>query len=616
MVPAEYPSSTFDVPCPSDPREAWALAPLIAGTPSYRTGRWIGGRFQYPRPRVSPPITPAPPSRPAAVLLHGADGSVATLCLDLDTSKALPQVVDNDARQLGKLLDECGLRYVADVSPSGGRHLYIPLSERLPAADARVLVEALGLLAPSLDPSPHQNITDGCIRVPGSAHKSGGHQQLTTPLAAAYDILKRRNPTHALNTLRHELAPELLRVQRLKDRAARQQRAGQEPGQPASAQAPVSTGNHSPLRILARTGLYETSKYPSASEARMAVLTHFAACGWTHDQVHRELTGEFRGLAALYGGPQKQDRLFRSEWTKAAVWTQNTRPITTKPGTARINDTSLPKPTGGAIKPSSAAVHQLVNDLENVLYAVLDARLLQLGRQGVSLRLLFRAILGYMRTMETDQLDVGCRTFATALGKHHGTVSRLLPVLAAASDGILAKVADARGRSADVYIIQLPAQYEELARTLSWRRGKIHAIRPVFRVLGDIAALVYEAVERGRHSPTTAELVRGTGISRTAVDKALITLSHHRLLQRRNGRWMLQRGTDLTALARRLGALEDASEQITRHRKQRAVWHAWLDRYLLPALSYNEADTNNDEDYWIPPAEDDEAFHYTIWQVA
>ena len=65
-------------------------------------------------------------------------------------------------------------------------------------------------------------------------------------------------------------------------------------------------------------------------------------------------------------------------------------------------------------------------------------------------------------------------------------------MLAAASDGILTKVAEARGRNADTYLIQLPAHFDQLARELSWRRGKIHGIRPVFRALGDVAALVYE----------------------------------------------------------------------------------------------------------------------------
>ena len=43
------------------PEQAWALAPLIAGQPAYRAGRWVRGKFQYqapprsslPRPRGS-----------------------------------------------------------------------------------------------------------------------------------------------------------------------------------------------------------------------------------------------------------------------------------------------------------------------------------------------------------------------------------------------------------------------------------------------------------------------------------------------------------------------------------------------------------------------------------
>jgi DNA primase len=106
---------------------------------------------------------------------------VATLCIDLDTSKALQSVVDDDARRLGSILEGCGIRYIADYSPSGGRHLYIPLAERMEAPAARELIEALARIAASLDPSPHQNVTDGCIRVPGSVHKRGGHQTLVTP---------------------------------------------------------------------------------------------------------------------------------------------------------------------------------------------------------------------------------------------------------------------------------------------------------------------------------------------------------------------------------------------------------------------------------------------------
>lgn len=531
-------------------------------------------------------------------MVHGSDGSVATLCLDLDTSKALKAVVDTDAANLRNRLSECGVTFVEDFSPSGGRHIYIPLQERLDASEARELVEALALTAASLDPSPHQNVTDGCIRVPGSAHKSGGHQVLITPLSQAYDILRRRNPAAAIAALRTVLAPELVRNRALK---ARQAKTAAAQRTAAAHLLQINAGSETALRWTARTGLYDTARYKSPSEARMAVLNHFSACGWTLDQVQNELAGQFSGLAALYGARAKQDRLIKQEWAKACAWTKP-EPRAGRGKDAFINNTSPTEPTGGAPKLSTAAIHQLVNDLENVLYAVLDHRFKDRGREGLSLRFLIRALLAYMRTKETDLLDVGCRTLAAAMGKHHVTIARLLPALVEASDGILTKVADARHKAADVYLIQLPEHYQQLARELTWRKGKIHSIRPVFRALGDASALVYETIERGRHSPTSAELIRISGISRSTVEKALTTMEGLRMLHRDGRHWKITATTNLRVLAERLGAIEDYQAQVSRNRRERAAWHAYLDRFM-DDNRMGEADLYDPEreQHWIPP---------------
>lgn len=586
-----------------DPAAAWVLAPLIAGQPTYRMGRWIGQRFQYPRPTTAPKITRTVPDRPAAVMLHGTDGSVATLCLDLDTSKALKGVVDSDAALLRTLLGDAGVVFVEDFSPSGGRHLYVPLQERLSHSEARELVEALGRVATSLDPSPHQNLTDGCIRVPGSAHKSGGHQTLITPLSQAYDVLRRRNTPATVAALRVVLAPELRRNRIEKDRQAK---AAASP-RPQLTRMPLpGAGSESPLRRTARTGLYDTARYASASEARMAVLNHLAACGWTLAQVTGELTGQFPGLAALYGS--KQGRLLPKEWANAQAFTSSTPGEKQAPAQGRgkdafINDTSLTQPTGGAIKPSPASIHQLVNDLENVLYAVLDHRIQTHGREGLSLRLLLRGLLGYMRTNNTNLVDVGCRTLAVALGKHHATIARLLPRLAAASDGILIKVMDARHKAADVYLIELPEQYQQLARELTWRKGKIHAIRPVFRALSDPAALVYEAIERGRHSPTTAEIIRTTGLSRSAVDIALANMEALAMIYRVSRAWSVTGSTNLSALAVRLGVMDEYQAHVARNRRERAAWHAYLDRFANSRVPESDLYDAERDEHWVPPDE-------------
>ncbi|MBG6218730.1 hypothetical protein IWX75_003217 [Arthrobacter sp. CAN_A6] len=567
------------------------------------------------------------PKAPAAVLIHGVDGSVRTLCLDLDTSKARKAVVDDDAARLGVLLSTAGLAYVEDFSPSGGRHLYVPLQEPVTAGEAREVIEALAFRAPSLDANPHQNVTDGCIRVPGSAHKSGGHQNLITPLTDAYGILTLRNPPGALAKLREDLAPELYRARRLK-----------RTGQTRAAATTASLKAHhthgvrqdkqahctdSHLRAVARTGLYDTARYASDSEARMAVLNHFAACTWTVDQVHAGMADEYAGLAALYG--TKTERLLPIEWAKAQAWTAKRTPSKApsqqaERSYARINNTSPTYLTGGSSNPatsqSSDSIHQLVNDLENVLYAALDVRLQTLGRASISLRFLIRAVLAYLRTNQTNLLDVGCRTFAVALGKDHVTIARLLPLLEKASAGVLTRVDRGRGRNADTYLVQLPREFEQIARDHTWRKGKIHAIRPVFRVLGDVAALTYEAIERAHHSPTTADLTRSTGISRTALRDALTGMETLGMIRRHHGSWQAVVSTNLLQLADRLGATEDRQEQITRYRHQRAAWHAWLDRHLVPQLEEHELYDQEIDEYWLPPIEDEYEHQRSLWNAA
>ncbi|MEG9250356.1 hypothetical protein V6S67_19880 [Arthrobacter sp. Soc17.1.1.1] len=624
----EAPPVVSDAPRRNDSKKAlWALAPLIAGQPAYRLGRRINGALRYQQ-SATRPITGTLPAAPAAVMIHDVDGSVRTLCLDLDTSRtARRAVVDADAARLGQLLTGVGLAFVEDRSPSGGRHLYIPLQEPITAADARRLVEALQLHAPSLDPNPHQNVTDGCIRVPGSPHKLGGHQILITPLTEAYGILRRRNPTAALTALRQTLAPELHRLgqnkghqQRTAADAIATLRSSAAAGH-TTLRASSRAGERSVLRSVAITGVYDTSTYPSDSEARMAVLNHFAGCGWTVDQVRAGMTDQLAGLTALYGDTSRINRLLPGEWAKAHARVTAKAPAErARDRYAPIYNTSQtqltpPSPNQASI-PSAATIHQLVNDLEVINYAILDSHFDQLGRIGISLKFLMRALLGFMRTNETNILDVGCRSLAVAVGKDHVTVARLLATLERTSRGIITRIHRGRGRNADTYAIDLPADLEQHARVLPWRKGKIYGIRPVFRALGEVAALAYEGIERARHSPTTIELSRATGISRNTLSDRLATMENLGMIRRHHGAWQITTTTNLRQLADRLGATDDYSAQISRYRKERAAWHAWLDRHLVPQLNEHEVHDPDVDDYWLPPADDDHKHHLALWNAS
>jgi DNA-binding transcriptional ArsR family regulator len=243
-----------------------------------------------------------------------------------------------------------------------------------------------------------------------------------------------------------------------------------------------------------------------------------------------------------------------------------------------------------------------INDLENVLYSVLDHRLARIGREGITLRFLIRAVLGFARAKQTLLVDVGCRAFALAMGQHHGTIARLLPRLVKYSGGMLGKVENGRGKRADSYLLGCPEQWKDVAAATAWRKGTIHGIRPVFRALGAPAALVYEAVERSRHSPTTAEIVLATGMSRPTVAKELATLAELAMIERDHGTWRLVHTTNLGTLAGWLGVQEEYEAQLRLVKAQRRIWHAHLERFMEPVI--REEDLYDQEqsewDPWIP----------------
>ena len=88
------------------------------------------------------------------------------------------------------------------------------------------------------------------------------------------------------------------------------------------------------------------------------------------------------------------------------------------------------------------------------------------------------------------------------------------------------------------------------------------------------------------------------------------------MIRRHHGRWEVVATTNLTQLADRLGATEDREQQITQYRKQRAAWHAWLDRHLTPKLEEHELYDAEVDEYWLPPAENEDEHQRSLWNAA
>ncbi len=327
---------TCDTPCitPGLSRgaaeAAWrAVTASIAGTPHVRVSR-DGGRT-FPA-RHARPLPADPPGQPCTVPVY--DPGPATgrmLALDLDPARArVDQGVDTtlvsaqaeverQAAEVGQLLERLGGRCITDVSPPGGRHVFVVFASPLPWRELRDVALALALRYPSIDPAPMSSL-GGQISPPGSRHKSGGWRLLSMPLEDARAAVEHPNGPEVWNNLLTELAAELREAESVNHVDNLVNAEFDDTGVPwvprLGSRAPLGAE----LEQIARTGRWNGSRYPGRSEARMAVLVGAAGRGWRLAEVRAAVdSGAWKGLAGLYrrtSEPRRLDRLLPLEWRK------------------------------------------------------------------------------------------------------------------------------------------------------------------------------------------------------------------------------------------------------------------------------------------------------------
>lgn len=578
-----------------DAAAEWAAcAPLLAGAPRVRLGSRRAGGIQY-RDRDERTLTTVVPSAPAAVRIYGDDGTCRALCFDLDASRGGPARVLADAARLVRELEDAGARVVTDVSPNGGRHVYVPLASRLDFASARELVEAVAASYPTLDPGPHQSLRTGCIRVPGSVHASGGHQELTMSLNVAVDVLRRPNAPDVVARIREAYQSQIAAL-----------RAAQVPltvsEAPTDPHSTAARGRAVSARLvhIARDGIYDTSRYASPSEARQAVIAGAAAAGWQLADVAVRLTdGRWPGLAALYArySPKQRHGALARDWHNAQRHIAREHDSPGENDTVRRSNTSAQDSQGGATHLGDE--HAFIRTWRACLRTTEQHRFP--GRKWYGARFVLRALGEAAHKTGSRYVSFGTRSLAVAAGLDHSTVSVLLHELGNA--GWIDRVEQGRGETADLYALTLPEDLAERAPGLRWDRGQVHALRPAFRELGHVAALVFEAVEVGR-GQTITQLVDATGISRRAVHEAVELLAAWALLERAPG-VLLPHPDRLLRVAEHLGALEAVAQQLRVYAAQRRAWRAYLTRH-------EDAEPRDvDETWWWPP-DDAAAMEWTI----
>ena len=550
----------------------------LAGTPHVRISR-DGGRT-YPA-RHARPLPAEPPGQPCTVPVYDPGSATGRmLALDLDTGRGRAGLgtdgdgVERQAAELGQLLERLGGRHVADVSPSGGRHVYVLFAAALPWRELRDVARALALRFPLIDTAPMCGL-GGQIAPPGSRHKSGGWRLLSSPEAASAAVGHLCGPG-VWAALLTELAAELQQVE-ISPAGADSAAAAEldDTGVPwvprLGGRAPLGAE----LEDTARTGRWDHTRYPGRSEARMAILGSAAARGWQLAEVQSAIaSGAWQGLAGLYGRrsePGRMERLLPLEWRKCAgkisreenVRRWHTSDLSTRPP---VEETAW------------SAEYGLIRQwLTAILCAAEDPeRVKGWGRRAIAVRLVLLALGQAAMVAGASTIEFGTRNLALHSTLSHRTVSRVLRILRDEPDPLIDLVSPRRLARADRYALRIPDRYADSVRWRRRRAGRIEAAHPAFLALGGVPALVYQVLDQAK--TRGAEVARAARLSTSATSAALRVLAEHGLAERGPGGW--RRGpVALADVAESTGAAALQREREGRYKQDRESWRARLRTY-------------------------------------
>lgn len=612
-------------------REAW-LALVSSGLLGDRGLVRVShdGASSYPA-RYERPAAGHHPAEPAACFVYDSRGLGRMLVADFDTKRHPPWQAAADAAGLRWLIERCGGTSIEDLSPTGGRHVYVPLDAALPFALLKRVAEALyvrmtgPLWHGTFDKSPMMNAATGLIRPPGSPHPTGGYQALVTPLPEARRVATRRNDARVWDALLTDLAPELEQV------TARNRHV------PGLGSSPAARGQRRDLPPaydeIARTGRFDPARYPSRSEARLAVLRAARACHWSDlDEVigQAQPAGPWAGLGALYAkyrAPATRRRQWERDWAKAAVHLpsrstnggdrtgrrniptrqEDTPPHPTPPGRHEVAS-STPEPAG----PGALSAAQ-VREWGFIRCAVQAIHLAEAcgrwdDRAGLSVRLVLRAAARAAMLRGDRRIAFGTRFLGLDALLDRTTVGHALRRLREEHDPFLVLIDKGHGVHADRYAWRIPDQYAHASALTNPLSGKIDAIHPVFRTLGVPAALVYEALDTVE--VMAGELARATRLSPSAQRAALYLLAQVGLAERGTRGW--HRGSaDPGTLACALGADQTHRQIAVRWADERAAWQAMCTARPSPDLpTHAEGEAESDVDAWRRAPEHDEPPRY------
>lgn len=553
----------------TDPTTTWkALAHLIAARPLLRT--WNPDTDKFDR---TTNLSSRLPRVPAAAYLY-LRGRTQILALDFDTKRHGQRAVDTDFARALTWITECGGVAVTDRSRSGGRHILVPLALGT-SASAEELAPLMRLLEsrlPTLDKTPMTNPKTGCITVPGSPCRQGGHRQLDGSLTAAQDALTRRSHPALLPRL-HVLLGALNRPEH----------ATNPPSPPPTTL--IGTGPHVRLDpryvrtgdMPARITLYATTgklptdhSWPSHSEARQSVLAHAVLHGHSLATITALMTPGrpwHDGLARAYARyHHNAHAALQRDVDKALKWAAANshffRPF-------HAQDQRHTR--GGGHGPE---LHRrwLANATAWIEQEFPQHRYRWIG-PAVYQALAVHALRSGAVVNGVPLVGVGGRSLSIATGLlSETTVWQFLRDTRDRPGSPLVRTRVAQGRQPDYYALTTQNPVESRRCVIASTR--IEDVHSAWRVVGHRHRRVYDLVVH-RGLTEVKDVFAAAHISATTGYVSLAALATAGLIVRSRGR-VGPGPTSLDDIASAHHLAQYRAQRIERHQRERAVWNTWL----------------------------------------
>ena len=558
----------------STPDHIWSrLAPLLAARRSMRLYDGAQHGFESARP-----LTTKCPTVPAAVPLF-LRGRAAVIALDFDTKHHGHSAVVADVDRVLSWLAECGGRAVVDISSSGGRHVLVPMAPGRTVAveELRPLLDQLAVRLPTLDITPMTNAATGCITVPGSRCREGGHRQLVDGLSTAVEALTVGSDPELLTRLAALLGGISAPQARTRgvSAAIHESRVAEriigigDDARLHSRFCRVASTPPDAVTTFAATGRLDTSRWPSRSEARQSVVTHEILVGSTPaDIVTRSYTADWVGLRAAYSHYADPDSAIRRDAFHALRWLASSLP-------EPIRDTGHKiKHTGGTHDPG---LSQWLTTAMRWVTREYGSRKDRWTTHAVVQALAWSAAVSGQVVEGVPVVGVGGRSLSIAAGLlPESTVWSILGRLRDTAGSPLLLIERGVGQNPDRYALvtatgaDSPAEVEPSTQELP-----IESVHPAWSVIGWRHKAVYDVIASSAGPVTMADVLARVSIGRTSGYETMLDLRVAGLITWENNQISLG-PVDLDTVAHLHGLAVAVRERVVRHRAERIIWREWL----------------------------------------